>query len=226
MKIHALHSWNLDPTEAIALQRQLASRVNMKSYLRRCELVAGADISYSRFSNTLYAGVVVLRMDDAAIVEKKGLVLEATFPYRTGLLSFRESPALLEVFARVESEPDAVMIDGAGYAHPRRFGLACHLGLFLNRPTVGCAKSRLIGTFDEPDLVAGSVSCLVDKGDVVGSVVRTKTGVRPLFVSVGHQVDLAGAAHLVLETCRGYRIPEPTRQAHLFVNLLRQQANS
>jgi deoxyribonuclease V len=226
MEIHPLHSWNLSVTEAVALQKQLADRIDTHSPLGPCELVAGADISYNRFSNTLYAGVVVVRMADCSVIEKQGLVAEATFPYRTGLLTFREAPALLETVARLKSEPDAVLIDGAGYAHPRRIGLASHIGLLLDRPCVGCAKSRLMGTYEEPAREAGSTSPLLDKGEVVGSVVRTKTGARPLFVSVGHRIDRAGAVQLVLQTCRGYRLPEPTRQAHRHVNALRREASS
>ena len=223
MKIHRLHSWDLTDAEAVALQRRLAGRVDASTPLGRCDLVAGADISYNLYSPTLFAGVVVLRTSDWAIVETQGVIGEATFPYRTGLLTFREAPTLLEAFARVQSEPDAVMIDGAGIAHPRRIGLAAHMGLWLDRPTIGCAKSRLTGKFKEPGREAGSVAPLTDKGAVIGSVVRTKTGVNPLFISVGHRIDLASAVRLVLEASRGYRVPEPTRQAHLLVNELRRR---
>src|SRR5690242_3873315 len=132
MKIRSLHSWDLTPTEAVALQRALADRVDTRTPLTHCELVAGADVSYDRFGNTFYAGVVVLRMDDLAVVEEQGVVREVTFPYVPGLLSFRETPVLLEAFARLRSEPDAVILDGHGYSHPRRFGFACHLGLWLD----------------------------------------------------------------------------------------------
>src|SRR4051812_6302268 len=127
MRIHPLHSWDVPPDEAVALQRQLAAQVDTQTPLQRCDLIAGADISYNRFSSTMYAGIVVLRMDDLTIVERQGAVSESTFPYRPGLLSFREAPALLEAFAKVESEPDAIMFDGQGIAHPRRLGLACHV---------------------------------------------------------------------------------------------------
>ena len=224
MKIRRLHSWDLTPTEAVALQRKLAEQVDTATPLGKWDLVAGADISYNRFSSTLYAGVVVLRADDWSVVESQGAVAEATFPYVPGLLTFREAPAVLEAFAKVKAEPDAVVIDGAGYAHPRRMGLASHVGLLLDRPTVGCAKSRLLGEFEQPAPDPGSVTPLMDKGEVIGNVVRTKRGVKPLFVSVGHGMDLAGAIRLVLAWCRGYRVPEPTRRAHLYVNALRQAA--
>jgi deoxyribonuclease V len=223
MKIHQLHSWDLTPTEAAALQRKLAGRVDARTPLTRCDLVAGADISYERFSNVFYAGVVVLRMDDLSIVEKQGVVREVTFPYVPGLLSFRETPALLDAFAQVESEPDAIIVDGHGLAHPRRFGYACHLGLCLDRPSVGCAKSLLAGTYKEPGQKAGSTAPLKADEEIIGQVVRTKTGVKPVFVSVGYKIDLRSAVELVLATCRGYRLPEPTRQAHLHVNALRMR---
>ena len=205
MKIHQLHSWDLTPTEAADLQRELTDRVDARTPLTRCDRVAGADISYDRFSNVFYAGVVVLRMDDLAVVETQGVVREVTFPYVPGLLSFRETPALLDAFARVESEPDAVIVDGHGFAHPRRFGYACHLGLCLDLPSVGCAKTRLIGTYKAPGQKAGSVAPLKAGEEVIGQVVRTKSGVKPVFVSVGYKIDLRSAVELVLATCQ--RLP-------------------
>jgi deoxyribonuclease V len=159
-------------------------------------------------------------------VERQGAVTETHFPYRPGLLSFREAPALLEAFAKVGSEPDAMMLDGQGIAHPRRLGLASHMGLWLQRPCLGCAKSCLTGKYKELGRAAGSVAPLTDRGEVIGSVVRTKDNVQTVFVSAGHRIDLAGAVRLVLTACKGYRIPEPTRQAHLFVNELRREAQT
>jgi deoxyribonuclease V len=222
MKVQALHPWDLTTTEAAALQRQLADRVDARTPLTRCDLVAGADISYDRFSTLLYAGVVVMRLDDLTIVEKQGVVREVTFPYVPGLLSFRETPVLLDVFAKIKSEPDAVILDGHGFSHPRRFGYACHVGLCLDLPSVGCAKSRLIGTYKEPGQKAGSVAPLKAGEEIIGQIVRTKDRVKPVFVSVGHKIDLGSAVELILGTCRGYRLPEPTRQAHLHVNALRR----
>jgi deoxyribonuclease V len=222
VKIRQLHPWDVTPTEAAAIQRSLAGQVEMRPPLTRCELVAGADISYDWFSDVFYAGVVVLRMNDLTVVEKQGVVRKVAFPYISGLLSFRETPALLDAFARVESEPDAIIVDGHGFAHPRRFGYACHLGLCLDRPSVGCAKTRLVGTYQEPGQQAGSVAPLKAGDEIIGQIVRTKTGVKPVFVSVGYKIDLPSAVELVLATCRGYRLPEPTRQAHLHVNALRR----
>jgi deoxyribonuclease V len=223
MQIHALHSWNLTREEAVALQSELAGQVDTQTPLARCELIAGADVSYNRFSNTIYAGVVVLHREDGSVVEKQGAVCETAFPYVPGLLSFREAPALLEAFAKVQSEPDVIMLDGQGLAHPRRLGLACHVGLWLDRPCVGCAKSLLLGRFKDLGRKAGEEAPLVDRGEVVGKAVRTKTGVKPVYVSAGHRIDLDSAVQVVLACCRGYRLPEPTRQAHLHVNALRRE---
>jgi deoxyribonuclease V len=222
MEIHRLHPWDLAPAEAVALQRQLADRVVTDIPLPSCALIAGADVSYDKNSTKFFAGVVVLRTDDLSIVERCGAALDSPFPYIPGLLSFREAPALLEAFARVQSAPQAVMFDGQGIAHPRRLGIASHVGLWLDLPCIGCAKSRLTGHYQEPDREAGSCSPLRDGNEVIGQVVRSKTGVQPLFVSVGHRIDLGSAVRWVLATCRGYRLPEPTRQAHLFVNELRR----
>jgi deoxyribonuclease V len=208
----------------VAVQRELAAQVDARTPLTECRLIAGADVSYNRFSDILYAGVVVLRMSDLAVIERQGVVTKTTFPYVPGLLSFRETPPLLEVFARLKSEPDAIMLDGHGYSHPRRFGYACHVGLELERPSLCCAKSVLVGQYKEPRAGVGAVSPLKDDGEVIGQAVRTKIKTKPVFVSVGHKIDLPSAVELVLASCRGYRVPEPTRQAHLFVNSLRREA--
>jgi deoxyribonuclease V len=223
MRIHPLHSWDMTGTEAVTLQRELARRVDVRTPLTRSDLIAGADVSYNRFSNYFYAGVVVLRASDWAVVEQRGAARESPFPYIPGLLSFREAPVLLDAFARVESEPDVIVFDGQGIAHPRRLGIASHMGLWLDRPSVGCAKSLLCGRYQEPDPRAGSRSVLKDGGEVIGEVVRTKDRVQPVFVSAGHKIDLPSAVRVVLQSCRGYRLPEPTRLAHQYVNELRRQ---
>jgi deoxyribonuclease V len=224
MKIHPLHSWDLTPPEAIALQRELAGRVVTAPPLTECRLVAGADVSYNRFSSTFYAGVVVVRLDDFAVVERRAAVMEVTFPYIPGLLSFREAPVLLKALAHVESEPDLVLCDGQGIAHPRRLGLASHVGLWLDRPCGGCAKSKLTGRYTEPAGAPGSCSPLTDRGAVIGSAVRTKARTQPVFVSPGHRIDLDSSVRWVLAVCRRHRLPEPTRLAHLYVNEVRTAA--
>lgn len=222
MKINTLHSWDLNPTDAVRLQTELAAQVDTRVPLTSWELVAGADVSYTRFSDVFYAVVVVLGREDLRPIEVREAVRKSPFPYIPGLLSFREAPVLLDAFASIEHPPDVVMFDGQGIAHPRRLGLACHVGLWLERPCLGCAKTRLIGRFGEVPREAGSAVPLVDGETVVGQVVRTKTGVQPVFVSPGHLIDIDSSVKLVLGSCGGYRIPEPTRRAHLHVNALRR----
>jgi deoxyribonuclease V len=222
MKIRRLHSWDVTPSEAVALQRKLAGQVDVSSPLGDFCHVAGADISYDRHSSTLYAGVVVLKLPELNVVERRSARTRATFPYVPGLLSFREIPALLAAFEQVETQFDVVACDGQGLAHPRRFGLACHLGLWLDVSCLGCAKSRLVGEFEEPASAAGSISPLHIEGEIVGSVVRTRDRVKPVFVSAGHRIDLASAVRVVLACGRGYRIPEPTRLADQYVETLRR----
>jgi deoxyribonuclease V len=225
MKIHTPHSWDLTPTEAVALQKKLAAEIDTRTPLGPYKLVAGADVSYNRFSPVFYAAVVVLRADDWTVVETQTAIRTTPFPYVPGLLSFREAPALLEAFAKLRHTPDAVMFDGAGFAHPRRCGLACHLGWCLDTPSLGCAKTVLVGECREPGRKRGSLTPLKHKDEVIGMAVRTKDGIKPVYVSVGHKIDLASAVRLVLAAGRGYRLPEPTRQAHLHVNELRRQAS-
>lgn len=224
MKFRNLHSWDLPPADAVALQRQLADRVDCSTPLTSFKTIAGADISYNRYSPVLYVCVVVLKLPELTIVEEKTATVRAAFPYRTGLLSFREGPALIEVFRKLRRRPDVVMIDGQGRAHPRRLGIASHMGLWLDVPCVGCAKSRLVGTYDEPAREAGSVSALLCGNERVGSMVRTKNNVKPLFVSVGHRIDLSSAERVVRVTTRCHRIPEPTRLAHERVNAYRRRS--
>jgi deoxyribonuclease V len=219
-----LHDWNLTPGEAVELQKQLRARVQIKPLRRKIETVAGADISFNKFEPTVYAGLVVLRLPTLEVVEEVGVVSETRFPYVPGLLSFRETPSVLEAWAKLKTEPDAVMFDGQGIAHPRRVGIASHVGLLINRPTFGCAKSVLVGKYAEPDAERGSWTPLVDPKtqETVGAALRTKTKVQPIFVSPGHLIDLAGALELTLACDGGYRQPEPTRRAHHLVNALRR----
>ena len=216
------HSWDLTPTEARALQAELAAAVDTSSPLDPWRTLAAADVSFDRGSDVLFAAVVVVVADTFEVIEKVGLKAPARFPYVPGLLSFREAPALLEAFDRLQARPDVVLCDGQGIAHPRRLGIASHIGLQLNLPTVGCAKSRLCGHFDEPGPDRGDRSPLIDKGEVVGAVLRTRNKIAPLFVSPGHRCDLESAVGLVLATTRKYRLPIPTRLAHDYVNEVRR----
>ena len=217
-----LHDWKVSPREAVELQKSLRERVRLVPLAKKVRTIAGADISFNKFETTVYAGLVVLRLPSLEVVEEVGVVSETKFPYVPGLLSFRETPSVLEAWAKLKAEPDAVMFDGQGIAHPRRVGIASHVGLLIDRPTLGCAKSVLVGKYEEPDRERGSWTELIDKGEVVGAAVRTKKDVQPIYVSPGHLIDLQGAIELTLACNGGYRQPEPTRRAHLLVNALRR----
>jgi deoxyribonuclease V len=210
--------------EARRLQERLRSRVVERYPPGTVRLVAGVDISYDRRSPDLFAAVVVLDAQTLETVEQVGAREAARFPYVPGYLSFREAPAAIRAFEKLRCVPDLVLFDGHGRAHPRRFGLACHLGLWLGLPSIGCAKSRLVGTHAEPGARRGCHRRLMDGGDVIGEVVRTRDGVRPVYVSVGHRIDLPSARGWVLRLARGARLPEPTRAAHREVNRMREAA--
>ncbi|NOX55655.1 MAG: deoxyribonuclease V [Planctomycetes bacterium] len=223
MRARRLHKWNLSPEEATAVQLRLARRVLLKAAPRIVRTVGGADVSYDKEQNLLFAGLVVLASPSLKLVERAYAVRRCRFPYIPGLLSFRECPALLAAAARIGTAPDVLIVDSQGIAHPRRFGLASHLGLLLDCSTVGCAKSWLVGEYEEPPPAEGSWSPLWHDGRQVGAVVRTRERVKPVFVSPGHRMTVRHAVRLVLETSRGYRLPEPVRQAHLFVGRLRRE---
>jgi deoxyribonuclease V len=216
-----MHDWDLTPAEAIEIQRRLRSLVCISPLRREIKTIAGADVSFNKYSETIYAGIVVLSLPDLHIIETAGVRSIAKFPYIPGLLSFRETPSLLEAWGKLETKPDVLMLDGQGIAHPRRFGIACHVGVLLDIPTIGCAKSILVGRHGELAPEAGSRTSLVDRGEEVGVALRTKKNVAPVYVSAGHLIDLASAVDLVMKSTGKYRQPEPTRQAHLLVNRLR-----
>lgn len=215
VKVGQLHSWEVTIPEAEEIQRQLAPRVITRNELGKVRLIAGVDISGQYGRGVARGAVVVLSYPEMKIVEEKVAEIEVTFAYRPGLLSFREAPVILAAWEKVTLEPDLVLVDGQGIAHPRRFGLASHLGLLLDKPAIGCAKSRLIGTCDNPAREAGRFTHLEDGGEIIGAALRTRDGVQPIYISIGHKIDLAGAITWTLKCCRGYRIPEPTRLAHL-----------
>jgi len=224
VEIASLHSWDMDTTQARALQSSLAARVNASTPLGPWQTVAAADVSYDKNSDALYAAVVVVRAGSFELIERVGLAGKATFPYVPGLLSFREAPVVLEAFRRLTTPPDVVLCDGQGLAHPRRIGLASHLGLWLELPTIGCAKSLFCGGYDEPGPNRGDRSPLTDRGEVIGSVVRTRSRVKPVYVSPGHRCDLEGAVAVALATTVKYRLPVPAQMAHEYVNEIRRAA--
>lgn len=217
MRVGKLHDWNVSPAEAPHFQDKLARRVRLRPLPPHVELVAGADVSFSRELGTVFAAVLLFRFEGMEVLEQAQERAPARFPYVPGLLSFREGPAILKAFGRLQHRPDVVIFDGQGYAHPRRIGLASHMGLWLRLPTVGCAKSRLIGEHAKPGPRRGRFSPLLDNGEQIGIVLRTRENVKPVFVSPGHLADFVSSMRLVLDCCRGYRLPEPTRQAHITV---------
>lgn len=212
-----LHNWNLSYTEAIKLQRRLAGLVKFTPIRNKARLISGLDCGFSEDGEKIIAAAVVLRAGDLEIVEVKTSVRKVTFPYIPGLLSFREAPVCIAAVKKLNSRPDIFIIDGQGIAHPRRLGLAAHLGLFFDKPTIGCAKSRLTGTFKDPPPEKGLYSQLSDRGEIVGAVVRTRTNVKPVFVSVGNRCTLKDAISITLDCAIKYRLPEPTRLADKIV---------
>ncbi|MFU8796891.1 MAG: deoxyribonuclease V [Dehalococcoidia bacterium] len=214
MKINRLHEWDVSVAQAKEIQLGLAERVVTDFGFVDPVLIAGVDISASRVGGQARAAVVVLSYPELKTVEVGIAEGEISFPYVPGLLSFREGPLILAACEKLMKDPDLVMVDGQGIAHPRRLGLAAHVGLFLDRPAIGCAKSILCGRHESLGDDPGSSAELVDRGEPIGAALRTRHGVRPIYVSVGHKIDLASALRSVLECCRGYRLPEPTRLAH------------
>ncbi|MFN2186468.1 MAG: deoxyribonuclease V [Anaerolineae bacterium] len=214
MNLSISHRWDLSPTEAKALQLELAERVITETTFDPSEVqtVAGVDVSIRK--GVARAAVVVLKLTDLKPVDCAVSEAPATFPYIPGLLTFREGPIVLRALERLTIWPDLLIFDGQGIAHPQRIGLAAHMGVILDHPSIGCAKSRLTGSHAEPGDEVGDWEPLTDDREVIGAVVRSRAGVKPLYVSIGHRVNLTTAIDLVLQCTRGYRLPETTRYAH------------
>ncbi len=232
--MHTLHEWSLSYAEARRVQVELAGRVEFVPLEKEPQFIAGLDCAFSGDGKKTFAAAVVLRIVgwhggpagqperfEFEQVETATAQQETRFPYIPGLLSFREAPVCLEAVAKLGWQPDLFMIDGQGVAHPRRLGLASHLGLFFDRPTIGCAKSRLTGRYEEPGAEKGAWSPLWDGEETIGAVVRTRSRVKPVFASVGHKCTLEDAIRITLACATRYRIPEPTRLAHQAVSKLR-----
>jgi deoxyribonuclease V len=210
-------------TEAIELQKRWAGRVREAPLRGEIKVIAGADAAFSANGQYCVAAAVALSWPQLEPLETAKAVESVKFPYIPGLLSFREAPAVIAAARKLKLIPDVLLIDGQGLAHPRRFGLACHVGVELGIPTIGCAKSRLTGEHREVGLSKGCRCQLRDKGQVVGMVLRSREKVKCLYVSVGHLTELTEAVKVVLGCCRKYRLPEPTRRAHQVVSRLREQ---
>ena len=213
-----VHRWECTPKEAVMLQASLASQAVVEpSGVGRADTVAGIDVSV--VDGQARAAVVVMRLDLMEALETVRAQREVSFPYVPGLLSFREGPVILDALGQLETTPDVLLFDGQGRAHPRRFGIATHIGVLLDRPSVGCAKSRLCGTHEQPGEERGSYSPLWDDSEQIGAVLRTRSRVKPVYVSVGHRATLAEAIELVLRCGTGCKLPEPIRQAHRAASL-------
>jgi deoxyribonuclease V len=214
--------WNLTPREAMRLQESLRERVELEDRFGDIHYVAGADMAFDPATQVAFSGVIVYRFPGLEEVERRMARRKLRFPYVPGLLSFRECPILLAAFARLKTEPDLILIDGHGRAHPRRFGIACHIGILFDKPTIGCAKSRLVGEHEEPGTRAGATAPLMLEGERLGVVLRTRDHVRPIYVTTGHRVSLDTAVGLVNQCVDGFRIPKPTREADHYVRDLRR----
>lgn len=212
-----IHRWSLTPTAAIHLQERLAPLVRAKPLTGSVRLVAGADLAFSPDGVRCLAGIVVYDLTTQTVVEESLARRPVRFPYVPGLLSFREIPAVLAAVRKLRTTPDAFIFDGQGYAHPRRFGLASHAGLLIGRPSIGAAKSRLIGAHADPPPEPGTYAPLEHRGEIIGAVLRTRPNVRPIYVSVGHLVTLDDAIAVTMACVTRYRLPEPTRLAHQLV---------
>lgn len=215
MKLDISFDWKVSIAEAKQIQEGLAIRVSKVNAINNPRLVAGVDISPPDNEGIAQGAVVVLRLPGLELAEVQTASGKPPFPYVPGLLSFRESPLIIAACQKLRLSPDFILVDGQGIAHPRRLGIASHLGLLLDTPTIGCAKSILVGKSEQVGVESGKWSPLMDKGEVIGAALRSRTGVNPIYVSIGHRVDLEAAISLVLACCRRYRLPEPTRLAHL-----------
>jgi len=225
MKIKHLHRWDVAYREAVAIQQELKEKLILhdEDVLKPIKTVAGADISYTKEDGLFFAAVVLLSWPAMNIIEEASSIEEVRFPYIPGLLTFREGPPLLKAFEKLNHYPDAVIFDGQGIAHPRGIGLASHIGLLLDIPTIGCAKTRLIGSYGVVGDRVGDCASLIYNDQAIGAVLRTREKVKPVFVSQGHRIGLQKAVEVVLSCCNGYRLPEPVRRAHLTVNRLRSK---
>ncbi len=218
-------SGRLSVAEAKALQRAMAKQVDVSQPLTSWSTIAAADVSFNRGDDRLFAAVVVVDASTLNLVDQAGIIEQANWPYIPGLLSFREAPAILKAFDALRSTPDVLICDGHGLAHPRRLGIACHIGLQLDLPTLGCAKKKLCGTFETPGPNPGDSTPLYLEDDQIGVVLRTRLRSNPVFISPGHRIDLASSVRVVASALEKYRLPVPIRLAHLLVNQLRRDGH-
>ena len=216
------HKWNVSPKEAIEIQKRLKQKVRIEPLQKEVKYIGGADISFNRGESTVYATIVVLRLSDLEEVERSLVVGTIDFPYIPGLLSFREVPILWEAWQQLKQKPDVLVLDGHGIAHNRRFGVASHFGILADIPTIGCAKKIFVGTHQELSEEARNMVGIYDKNELLGAVLRSRSKVKPIYISVGHRITLPDALRIIQQCITKYRLPEPTRQAHLIANELRR----
>jgi deoxyribonuclease V len=226
MRVRNLHPWNLPYQDAVRVQKHLSEQIREMSLSKPVRNIAGVDVSYARRGREVYGAVLVFTFPDLILTDKALASDTVKFPYISGLLSFREAPVLIKAFRKIRTWPDVIIFDGQGMAHPRGMGIASHMGLMLDCPSLGCAKSRLVGIHGPLAEDKGSTAALTHHGRVVGAVVRTREGVKPVFVSPGHAITLPEAIRLVLDCCRGYRLPEPIRQSHHAANQFRLETET
>ncbi len=217
---------DLSPADAIAYQHKLAKNINLSPLNKEVNLVAGADISFNKNEDTVYAGIIVLSYPDMKKVTEITVISQALFPYISGLLAFREIPALLEAWDKLTVKPDIMILDGQGIAHERRMGIATHFGLLTDMPSIGCAKSRLAGKYEQPGENKFDESALIHRNEQVGVAFRTKLKCKPVFISPGHKVSILQSVEIIKNCTKKHRIPEPTRLAHLLVNEARIKAGN
>jgi len=221
MKPLQLHSWDVTPGEAIAIQEALRKLIMLRDTFAATHIIAGADMSID--GDWGYGGVITYTFPRLEEIERRSVRVKLQFPYVPGLLAFREAPVLLAALELLSTEPDLLLFDGQGIAHGRRMGIATHMGILLNKPTIGCAKSRLVGTFEEPGADRGCYEPLVHGGETIGAVLRTRKQVRPIFVSPGTGISLNTSINIVMRCLDGYRIPKPTREADHYVGSIKRK---
>jgi deoxyribonuclease V len=222
MKFTRLHPWTSDIREASRIQDNLKHFIEVKGTKKEFQLIAGVDTAYSKKDSSVFATVVVMRFPELVTVDRARAQTMVSFPHQPGFEVFREGPVIIKALQRLQTTPDIVMFDGNGIAHEKGIGLASHLGLMLDIPSIGCAKKKLVGEYDEPEDVVNATSPLLYNREKIGVVIRTRMGVKPLFISIGHKIDLATAVEIVGATTRGYRLPEPMRVAHILANKMRR----
>lgn len=222
MKFIRMHQWTNDLKEAAKIQENLVHFVNIKTERKQFETIAGADVAYSKKDNAIFASIVTMKFPELVPLEKVKAQSYVSFPYIPGFLYFREGPVLAKALERLQTVPDVIMFDANGIAHPKGIGMASHFGVMLDIPVIGCAKKKLIGNFHEVPDEYGAHMPLEHEDEQIGSVVRTRVGVKPLFVSPGHKIDIETAREVVMAAVRGYRLPEPLRVAHIIVNKMRR----